>query len=81
MLRPSDLGYEAVKMLSAVIDRQFAKDKTFLASWRSAKRVVAKPGVVRGGAAAVPAGTSVPGSSASAQVAQPATMPATAPSA
>lgn len=39
---------DAVKMLSAVIDRQFAKDRTFLAAWRAAKRVVAKPGVARG---------------------------------
>lgn len=43
-------AHEAVKMLSAVIDRQFAKDSTFLAAWRSAKRVVAKPGVARGSA-------------------------------
>ena len=43
-------GHEAVKMLGAVIERQFAKDKTFLAAWRSAKRVVAKPGLPRGSA-------------------------------
>jgi hypothetical protein len=41
-------GKEAVKMLGAVIERQFAKDKTFLASWRVAKRVAVKPGVPRG---------------------------------
>jgi hypothetical protein len=45
-------GRAAVKMLSAVIDRQFAKDKTFLAGWRAAKRVVSKPGVARGGGVA-----------------------------
>lgn len=41
-------GVEAVRSLSAVVERQFAKDKAFLAAWRSAKRVVAKPGVPRG---------------------------------
>jgi hypothetical protein len=45
-------GWEAVKVLSAVIERQFAKDKTFLSAWKSAKRVVAKPGFPRGSAAA-----------------------------
>jgi hypothetical protein len=41
-------GQEAVRMLSAAIERKFAKDSTFLASWRSAKRITAKPGVTRG---------------------------------
>lgn len=41
-------GTEAVRTLSAVIERQFAKDRPFLAAWRSAKRVVAKPGLPRG---------------------------------
>ena len=53
-------GNEAVKMLSAVIERQFAKDKTFLAAWKSAKRVVAKPGFPRGSAAASVASAEVP---------------------
>jgi hypothetical protein len=41
-------GLHAVRMLDAVIEAQFAKDEVFLASWRSAKRVPAKPGVPRG---------------------------------
>ena len=41
-------GQEAVRMLSAAIERKFAKDATFLASWRSAKRISVKPGVPRG---------------------------------
>jgi len=41
-------GIAAVRSLSAVVQRQFAKDKPFLSSWRLAKRVVAKPGVPRG---------------------------------
>ncbi|MEO9036302.1 MAG: hypothetical protein ABI442_12390 [Gemmatimonadaceae bacterium] len=53
------LGREAVGMLKAVIGKQFAKDKTFLAAWRAAYRVVAKPGAVGSGsvlpAAGVPA--------------------------
>ena len=53
-------GREAVKMLSAVIERQFAKDKTFLAAWKSAKRVVAKPGFPRGTAAASVASSAAP---------------------
>ncbi len=52
-------GSEAVKMLSAVIERQFAKDKTFLAAWKSAKRVVAKPGFARGSATASVASSTV----------------------
>jgi hypothetical protein len=50
------LGREAISMLNAVIGRQFASDKTFLAGWRAAHRVVAKPGAVAGsGAVAGPA--------------------------
>jgi hypothetical protein len=41
-------GREAVRMLNAAIERKFANDATFLASWRSAKRVAAEPGVPRG---------------------------------
>jgi hypothetical protein len=49
-------GQEAVRMLNAAIERKFAKDATFLASWRSAKRISAKPGVPRGsGLTLVPA--------------------------
>jgi hypothetical protein len=53
-------GREAVGILSAVIERQFAKDKTFLAAWKSAKRVVAKPGFPRGSAAASVAPAAAP---------------------
>lgn len=53
-------GNEALKMLSAVIERQFAKDKTFLSAWKSAKRVVAKPGLPRGSAAASTASSAAP---------------------
>jgi hypothetical protein len=42
------LGKEAVGMLSAVITRQFADDKTFLAAWRAARRVTLKIGGLRG---------------------------------
>jgi len=59
-------GREAVKMLSAVIERQFAKDKTFLAAWKSAKRVVAKPGFPRGTAAASVATPAAPAAGAEA---------------
>ena len=59
-------GREAVKMLSAVIERQFAKDKTFLAAWKSAKRVVAKPGFPRGSAAASVASSAAPAAGAKA---------------
>jgi hypothetical protein len=45
-------AHEAVKMLNAVVGRYFAKDKTFLAAWRSAKRIAAKPGISRGSAVA-----------------------------
>jgi hypothetical protein len=41
------LGKEGVKLLDAAISRQFASDKTLLASWRSASRVEAKSGSVR----------------------------------
>lgn len=40
-------GREAVAMLHAVIGKQFGGDPTFLAAWRAARRVVAKPGAVR----------------------------------
>jgi hypothetical protein len=40
-------GREAVTMLNAVVSKQFARDKTFLAAWRAAYRVLAKAGVVR----------------------------------
>lgn len=40
-------GREAVTMLNAVISKQFVRDKTFLAGWRTARRIVAKPGVAR----------------------------------
>jgi hypothetical protein len=53
-------GNEAVRLLSAVIERQFAKDKTFLSAWKSAKRVVAKPGFPRGSAAASVASAEAP---------------------
>jgi hypothetical protein len=40
-------GREAVAMLHAVLSNQHGDDPTFLAAWRSARRVVAKPGAVR----------------------------------
>jgi hypothetical protein len=50
------LGREAVQMLNAVIGRAFAGNAAFLAAWHSARRVVAKSGVARGGSgASVPA--------------------------
>lgn len=51
-------GREAVTMLNAVISKQFARDKTFLAAWLAAQRVVAKPGVAR--MAAAPLGAVAP---------------------
>jgi hypothetical protein len=48
-------GVAAVRSLSAVVERQFAKDKSFLSSWRLAKRVVTKPGIPRGTVASSPA--------------------------
>ena len=41
-------GNEAVKMIGAVIVRQFRKDQAFMAAWRSAKRPATKPGFARG---------------------------------
>jgi hypothetical protein len=38
-------GLDAVRMLDAVISRQFAGNATLLSSWRVAKRVTQKPGV------------------------------------
>jgi hypothetical protein len=53
-------GREAVAMLNAVVSKQFAGDKTFLAAWRAAHRVTAKLGVGRGAASApVPAPVTV----------------------
>jgi hypothetical protein len=40
-------GREAVAMLNAVVSKQFVGDKTFLAAWRAAHRVTAKPGTAR----------------------------------
>jgi len=40
-------GREAVAMLHAVVSKQFAGDKTFLAAWSAAHRVALKAGVVR----------------------------------
>jgi hypothetical protein len=40
-------GREAVAMLNAVVSKQFAGDKTFLAAWHAAHRVTAKPGIAR----------------------------------
>ena len=40
-------GREAVAMLNAVVSKQFAGDQTFLAAWRAAYRVTAKPGIAR----------------------------------
>jgi hypothetical protein len=48
-------GREAVAMLNAVVSKQFVGDKTFLAAWRAAHRVTAKPGIAR-----VPTSVSVP---------------------
>jgi hypothetical protein len=53
-------GKEAVQELSAVIEKQFAKDKTFLSAWKSAKRVFAKPGIPRGSATAPVASPAAP---------------------
>jgi len=61
-------GREAVAMLNAVVSKQFVGDQTFLAAWRAARRVMAKPGIVRA-QATVPA-------SAPAAVAAPSTTPA-----
>jgi hypothetical protein len=47
-------GREAVAMLSAVVGKQFAGDKTFLAAWRAAHRITRKPGAVRGAAVEAP---------------------------
>ena len=41
------LGREAVKLLDAVLTRQFAFDATFLAAWKSATRIDKKSGSVR----------------------------------
>jgi hypothetical protein len=40
-------GREAVAMLNAVVSKLFAGNKTFLAAWRAAHRVTAKPGIAR----------------------------------
>jgi len=40
-------GRDAVGMLHAVVSKQFAGDKTFLAAWSAAHRVALKAGVVR----------------------------------
>jgi hypothetical protein len=61
-------GREAVAMLNAVVSKQFVGDQTFLAAWRAARRVMAKPGIVRV-QATVPA-------SAPVAVAAPSTSPA-----
>ena len=61
-------GREAVAMLNAVVSKQFVGDQTFLAAWRAARRVMAKPGIVR-----VPTAVSV---SAPTAVAAPSTTPA-----
>jgi hypothetical protein len=60
-------GREAVAMLNAVVSKQFVGDKTFLAAWRAAHRVTAKPGIAR-----VPTSVSV---SAPAAVVVPLTTP------
>jgi hypothetical protein len=53
-------GREAVSMLNAVVSKQFAGDKTFLAAWRAAHRITAKPGSGRGlSSASVPAAAAV----------------------
>jgi len=56
-------------MLNAVVSKQFVGDKTFLAAWRAAHRVTAKPGIAR-----VPTSMSVP-MSAPAAVVAPSTTP------
>jgi len=61
-------GREAVAMLHAVVSKQFVGDKTFLAAWRAAHRVTAKPGIAR-----VP--TSVSVTAPVAVVVAPATTP------
>jgi hypothetical protein len=70
------LGREAARMLNAVIRKQFGGDATFLAAWRSAWRVTAKPGVARGLAAvpvvAVPSAVTAPAAAAPVVVPQPA---------
>ena len=53
-------GREAVAMLNAVIGRQFAGDATFLAGWRAARRVTAKPGLAKFAAAVLPTAAPVP---------------------
>ena len=40
-------GREGVRKIDAVISKQFVSDEAFLASWKSASRVDAKPGSVR----------------------------------
>jgi hypothetical protein len=40
-------GREAVAMPSTVVSKEFVGDKTFLAAWRAAHRVTAKPGIER----------------------------------
>lgn len=40
-------GREAVAVLQAVVKSQLGGDPTFLAGWRAARRVVAKPGTAR----------------------------------
>ena len=47
-------GREAVKMLHAVIRRQFANNPHFLTEWNAVHRVSAKVGAVRGGSTVVP---------------------------
>jgi len=54
-------GREAVSMLNAVVSKQFLQDKPFLAAWRAAHRVTAKPGAARGAPAAADTnGTAAP---------------------
>lgn len=48
------LGREAVKLLDAVISRQFASDETVLAAWASASRVDLKTGSPRGATSPAP---------------------------
>ena len=40
-------GGEAVRILHAIVSKQFASDPTFLAGWDAARRVTRKPGAVR----------------------------------
>ena len=60
-------GREAVAMLNAVVSKQFADDKTFLAAWRAAHRITKKAGLARVVASIVPSLSPVPASPAAAQ--------------